>query len=119
MTPVELLVAALCSCAAFCAGRYLDRHGLDRDGLEVTAEFAMATGGPARVGEVMLKVRVPSGIPPANHAALLAVASHCTVHNTLRQAPDVAIELTDPGAEPGAQRSEPGYVRKGRYPNDR
>jgi putative redox protein len=37
---------------------------------------------------------VPGGIPPGREAALLAVASHCTVHNTLRQPPDIAIELT-------------------------
>jgi len=43
---------------------------------------------------VTLKIQVPGGIPPAGHAALLAVVSHCTVHNTLQQAPDIAIELT-------------------------
>lgn len=94
MTPVELFVAALCSCAAFYAGRYGDRHGLDRDGLQVTGEFVMATDRPARVREVTLKIRVPGGVPPRDHAALRAVVSHCTVHNTLRQAPDIAIELT-------------------------
>lgn len=93
MTPVELLVAALCSCAAFYAGRYLGRHGLGHDGLQVTAEFAMATEGPARVRGVTLEIQVPGGVPPGRQAALLAVVSHCTVHNTLRQAPDVAIEL--------------------------
>lgn len=93
MTPVELLVAALCSCAAFYAGRYLDRHGLGRSGLQVTAEFTMATEGPARVRGVRLEIQVPGGVPPGRQAALLAVVSHCTVHNTLRQAPDLAIEL--------------------------
>jgi putative redox protein len=94
MTPVELLVAALSSCVAFYAGRYLARHGLNRDGLQVTAEFAMATDHPARVSGVRLKIRVPDGIPPHREAGLLAMATHCTVHNTLRQAPDLAIELT-------------------------
>lgn len=93
MTPVELLVAALCSCAAFYAGRYLDRHGLGRDGLQVTAGFVMATEAPARVRGITLEIQVPDGVPPERQAALLAVVSHCTVHNTLRQAPDVAIEL--------------------------
>lgn len=63
MTPVELFVAALCSCAACYAGRYLDRHGLGRDGLQVTAEFAMAADRPARVRGVTLK----SGCPAASH----------------------------------------------------
>ena len=48
-TPTELLVASLASCVAFYTGRYLVRHGLDRAGLAVTAEFAMAAGaGPGR-----------------------------------------------------------------------
>ena len=94
MTPTELLIASLSSCVAFYAGRYLARHGLNRDGLHITATFATATGRPARVGAVRLTIRVPGGIPPSRKAALLAVASHCTVHNTLRQPPDIAIELT-------------------------
>ena len=34
-------------------------------------------------------------MPPQRRDALLAVASHCTVHNTLRHEPDVTIELSD------------------------
>jgi uncharacterized OsmC-like protein len=93
VTPTELLVASLASCVAFYAGRYLLRHGLDRAGLAVTAEFDMAAGRPARVGAIRLRITVPGGVPAQRTDALLAVASHCTVHNTLRQQPDVSIEL--------------------------
>jgi putative redox protein len=92
-TPTELLVAALASCVAFYAGRYLIRHGLDRDGLRVTAGFTMAADRPARVREVRLRIVVPGGVPAGRRAALLAVASHCTVHNTLRQQPGIVIDL--------------------------
>ena len=94
MTPTELLIASLSSCVAFYAGRYLARHGLNRDGLHVTAAFTTATDRPARIGTVRLVLRLPGGVPPSRQAALLAVASHCTVHNTLRQTPDIAIELS-------------------------
>lgn len=94
MTPTELLVASLSSCVAFYAGRYLARHGLNRDGLHITATFTAATNRPARVAGVRLAIQVPGGIPPARQDALLAVASHCTVHNTLRQPPDITIELS-------------------------
>ena len=93
VTPTELLVASLASCVAFYAGRYLLRHDLDRTGLAVTAEFTMAADRPARVGEVRLRITVPGDVPPQRADALLAVASHCTVHNTLRRHPDVSIEL--------------------------
>jgi putative redox protein len=93
MTPVELLVASLGSCVAFYTGRYLERHGLDRGGLQVTTDFTMATDRPARVSEVRIRISVPGGVPPEREKALLAVASHCTVHNTLGHPPAVALTL--------------------------
>jgi len=93
MTPVELFVASLSACVAFYAGGHLARHGLSRNGLHVTAAFTTAADRPARVGDVRLTIRVPGDMPPSREAALLAVASHCTVHNTLRQAPGITIGL--------------------------
>jgi len=92
-TPTELFVAALATCVAFYAGRYLSRHGFDRDGLGVTAEFEMATDRPARVAAVRLTVRAPASLPPERRAALRAVAGHCTVHNSLVNAPQVTVEV--------------------------
>ena len=54
----------------------------------------MAADRPARVGAVRLRITVPGGVPPQRNDALLAAASHCTVHNTLRQYPDVGMELS-------------------------
>jgi putative redox protein len=93
MTPTELLIASLGSCVAFYAGRFLERHGLGRDGLRVSTDFTMASDRPARVGEVRLRISVPGGVPPDREKALLAVASHCTVHNTLGHPPAIAITL--------------------------
>jgi uncharacterized OsmC-like protein len=92
-TPTELLVASLASCVAFYAGRHLLRHGLDRSGLAVTADFKMAADRPARVSDVRLRIRVPGTFPSQRRDSLLAVASHCTVHTTLRQEPQVSVEL--------------------------
>ncbi|WP_231933519.1 OsmC family protein [Micromonospora coxensis] len=92
-TPVELFVGSLATCVAFYAGRYLTRHGLDRDGLRVGADYEMAADRPARVAAIRLTVHVPPGLPADRRAALLAVASHCTVGNTLAAAPDVSVDL--------------------------
>jgi putative redox protein len=91
-TPTELFVASLASCVAFYARRFLARHDLPTSGLVVTATFTMADR-PARVGEINVAITVPTGVPDERRAALLAVASHCTVHNTLEQPPQVTIEL--------------------------
>ena len=91
-TPTELFVASLASCVGFYARRYLVRHDLPTAGLSVTATFAMAER-PARVGEITIELAVPEGVPADRRSALLAVASHCTVHNTLEQPPEVHIGL--------------------------
>jgi putative redox protein len=92
-TPTELLVASLATCVAFYAGRYLTRHGYGRDGLAVSVGYEMASDRPARVSGIRLTVRVPAILPPQRWAALRAVVSHCTVHNSLTVPPSVTIDL--------------------------
>jgi uncharacterized OsmC-like protein len=92
-TPTELFVASLAACVAFYAGRYLTRHGYNRDGLAVRAAFDMATDRPARVSRIRLTVTVPGDLPAERRPALHAVVSHCTVHNSLTVPPAVAIDL--------------------------
>lgn len=91
-TPTELFVASLASCVAFYARRYLTRHGLPEDGLAVTADAEFGAK-PSRVATMVLSLTLPEGVPQDKRAALLAVASHCTVHNTLEHSPHVRIEL--------------------------
>ncbi|NEA59645.1 OsmC family protein [Streptomyces sp. SID13666] len=81
-TPTELFAASLASCVAYYAGRYLVRHRVDPQDLRVDAQFDMAADRPARVGALRLSIVVPEGLEPAKYEALLAVASHCTIHNT-------------------------------------
>ncbi|SFG74081.1 OsmC family protein [Streptomyces mirabilis] len=92
-TPTELFAASLATCVAFYAGRFLHRHGLDQAGLRVRTEFTMATDRPARVASVHVTVTPPPGLTEQRRAALLAVASRCTVHNTLHQPPEIGIDL--------------------------
>jgi putative redox protein len=92
-TPTELFVASLATCVAYYAGRYLTRHGYGRDGLAISAGYGMASDRPARVSAINLAVRVPADLPPERWAALRAVVSHCTVHNSLASPPPVTIDL--------------------------
>ena len=92
-TPTELMVGSLASCVALYVGRYLRRHQLDPVGFGVRASFGLAGDNPARISDVHLAIRVPAGVPEDRRKALLAVASHCTVHNTLRQPPEVTVTL--------------------------
>jgi len=93
-TPTELFIASLASCVAFYARRYLARHNLPTDGLAVEATFDMGAK-PARVAGIDVRLIVPEGVPAERLDALLAVATHCTVHNTLATEPEVSITLAD------------------------
>ena len=97
-TPTELFVASLTSCIGFYVRRYLARHQLPADGLEVTARYLMGSR-PARVSEIQVDIELPAEVPADRREALLAVAGHCTVHNSLEDPPAVRIALcTDTAA---------------------
>jgi uncharacterized OsmC-like protein len=91
VTPTELWVAGLASCVAFYAGRYCQRHGVDPTGLVVDTDWAMAEDRPARVARIDVRIIPPPALPAERVPALLAVASHCTVHNSLEQTPAVTV----------------------------
>jgi LmbE family N-acetylglucosaminyl deacetylase/uncharacterized OsmC-like protein len=91
-TPTELFVAGLVSCVAFYARRYLRRHHLDEEGLVVEASYRMGEK-PARVAGVDIQVVPPASLPAERRDGLIAVARHCTVHNSLELPPEVTVEL--------------------------
>lgn len=91
-TPTDLFIASLAACVGYYVRRFLSRHGHPVDGLAVISEVDFATH-PHRVGEINLRVEVPSELAPEQQASLLAVAARCTVHNSLRQPPAVHIGL--------------------------
>jgi uncharacterized OsmC-like protein len=93
-TPVQLFVASLAACAAHYAGSYLARHGLTAEGLTVQGDYLMASDGTPRVTSITMTVTPPADLPADRRAGLLALASNCTLHNTLRQPPTIAIDLT-------------------------
>lgn len=91
-TPTELFIAGLAGCIAFYGRRFLARHDIDPAGLEVTASYELG-GRPARVTAVTVQITPPAALPAERRDAFMAVASHCTVHNTLKQPPPVDITL--------------------------
>jgi putative redox protein len=92
-TPTELFIASLALCVAFHAGRFLDRHGIDRTGLAIHLTWRMAEDRPTRVGQIAVTVTPPHAMPPERLPAFLAVAKGCTVHHSLAQPPTVDISI--------------------------
>ena len=97
MTPPELLLASLGSCAAFYAAQYLKTRNLvsaeGANGVEVnvTAEKLKA---PARIGNFVIQVACPVALTAEQREAMIRSVHQCVVHNTLTSLPAIAIELT-------------------------
>jgi uncharacterized OsmC-like protein len=93
MTPPELLLASLGSCAAFYAAQFLRARSLAETGVEVsvTAEKLMQ---PARLGNFRVQVVCPVSLSAEQTEALMRSVHHCLIHNTLLSPPEIRIELT-------------------------
>ena len=99
MTPPELLLVSLGTCAGFYAAQYLKARSLAADGLsvKVTAEKA---DQPARLASFRIEVTAP-GLDKHHQAGLLRAVKTCLIHNTLLSAPSIEIALNAPAEVPG------------------
>ena len=102
MTPPELLLASLGSCAAFYAMQYLKARNLAETGVEVTVT-AEKLKQPARVGNFRVHVVCPVSLTEEQTEGLIRSVHHCLVHNTLLTPPEIKIELAI--AKPAMARS--------------
>lgn len=94
-TPTEMFVASLGACVAYYAERFLERHDQATTGLAVRTTFAMGER-PARVISIDVALVTPPRFRDDLRAPLQAVVEHCTVHNSLRLAPAVRIQIETP-----------------------
>jgi len=100
MTPPELLLASLGSCAGFYAAMYLRKHKLADFGTRVRVT-ADKKKDPPRIDDFRIFVDVPAELPP-NHLAGIERAVHqCLIHNTLLHSPTISIEIKS-GVHEGA-----------------
>ena len=93
MTPPELLLASLGSCAAFYAVQYLKTRNLAESGVEVSVTSEKLKS-PARLGNFRIQVSCPVPLTEEHSEGLMRSVKHCLVHNTLLSPPEIAIELT-------------------------
>ena len=83
-TPVDVLAAALGSCAVTTMGVYANTHGLDVTGTTVEISFAMSEKSPRRVERVELIFTMPDREYSAkDKQSLERAAGACPVHNSL------------------------------------
>jgi len=92
MTPPELLLASLGTCAAYYAVQYLKIRKLPATGVRV-AVSAEKTKNPARIGSFVIDVNIPGDVPEHHVAGVSRAVHSCLIHNTLLHAPSIAIAI--------------------------
>lgn len=97
MTPPELLLASLGSCAAFYAAQYLKSRSLSDDGVKVSVT-AEKLRQPARLGRFQIDVISPVSLPREQEQAMMNAVHQCLIHNTLLSVPEIQINLSSQSA---------------------
>ena len=92
MTPPELLLASLGSCAGFYAAQYLRKHKLAMEGTLVRV-FAEKAKDPARLDNFRIEVQVLVELREEHRRGVKESVHHCLIHNTLLHAPKIALEV--------------------------
>jgi putative redox protein len=92
MTPPELLLASLGSCAAYYAVDYLNRNQLSSEGtmVRVTAEKVKA---PFRLDNFKIEVEVAGELDERHVKGVDEAVHRCLIHNTLLHPPQIEVEI--------------------------
>jgi uncharacterized OsmC-like protein len=99
MTPPELLLSALGSCAAYYAVAYLKKKGLTAPGTRVSVT-ADKVPNPARMDNFQISVSVPIDLTDEHRAGLEQAVHHCLIHNTLLHPPTIGLTINQSVGEP-------------------
>ena len=92
MTPPELLLASLGTCAAYYAVQYLKLHKIPADDLTVRVE-AEKEKSPARMSRFRIHIDHPAAAEEKHRDGLRRAADKCLIHNTLLNTPAIDIEV--------------------------
>lgn len=92
MTPPELLLASLGSCAEFYALQYLKTRNLADGNVEVSVT-AEKLKQPTRLGNFRVSVFCSAVLTAEQTEGLRRSVNCCLIHNTLLSPPEIQIEL--------------------------
>lgn len=80
--PIELLGTSLGTCVALYVQQFCATRRLNSDGLRVEVE-SYGASNPGRIGEFVVRVVLPNGVPEQYTEMLERVAKSCPAHHTL------------------------------------
>jgi putative redox protein len=96
MTPPELLLASLGSCAAFYAAQYLRKFKLATEGTHVLVTADKVKDPVARIDNFRIEIETPLELSDQHRAGVERAVHHCLIHNTLLHPPQILIDIKQP-----------------------
>lgn len=92
MTPPELLLASVGTCAGYYAAEYLNRMKLPASELRIRVNAEKAKN-PARLAKLVITVETPGVDDPEQIEGVRKAVGKCMVKNTLAMPPEISIEM--------------------------
>lgn len=96
MTPPELLLASLASCAGFYAAQYLRKFKLATEGTRVRVIADKVKEPVPRIENFRIEIETPVELSDQHRAGVERAVHHCLIHNTLLHPPQITIEISAP-----------------------
>lgn len=93
MTPPELLLASLGSCAAFYAAQYLRKYHLATEGTRVRITADKVKDPTARIDNFRIEIETPLELTDQHRAGVERSVHYCLIHNTLLHPPKITIDI--------------------------
>jgi uncharacterized OsmC-like protein len=93
MTPPELLLASLGSCAGFYAAQYLRKNKLATEGTRVRVTCEKVKDPVARMTNFVIEVDAPVELTAEQRKGVEEAVEHCLVHNTLLHPPKIELKV--------------------------
>ena len=97
MSPPELLLASLGTCAGYYAAEYLRAARLEAEGMQIHVSARKAKD-PPRLAHFDIRVEVPLELDEKHREGVLKAVHKCLIHHTLLHAP--TIETTVEALQP-------------------
>jgi ribosomal protein S12 methylthiotransferase accessory factor len=89
VTPFELFLASLATCAGIYIKGFCDQRGISVDGIRITQSHEFDLRG--MVKKVAINIEVPKDFPEKYVESLVAVANLCKVKQHLASPPEIVV----------------------------
>jgi uncharacterized OsmC-like protein len=94
LTPPELFIAALATSMGTYIIGYCNSAGVNPSDMLIDIKWEKASN-PGRITDIKVSISLPKLKPEDNKAAIIKVAEHCLVNNTIQDTPEVSINLVE------------------------